>query len=98
MKKSSETIGNRTRDLPVCSAVPQPLRHRVPHNNNNNNNNNNNTILWNQQVRTDRTTPMYLTSYEQYCKPHGIPFGMKNLNMYYIFTLGYSILLCISKQ
>jgi hypothetical protein len=30
MKKSSDTIGNRTRDLPVCSAVPQPLRHRVP--------------------------------------------------------------------
>jgi hypothetical protein len=29
-KKSSDTIGNRTRDLPVCSAVPQPLRHRVP--------------------------------------------------------------------
>jgi hypothetical protein len=27
-KKS--TIGNRTHDLPVCSAVPQPLRHRVP--------------------------------------------------------------------
>jgi hypothetical protein len=24
MKKSSDTIGNRTRDLPVCSAVPQP--------------------------------------------------------------------------
>jgi hypothetical protein len=31
MKKSSDTIGNRTRELPVCSAVPQPLRHRVPH-------------------------------------------------------------------
>jgi hypothetical protein len=30
MKKSSDTIGNRSRDLPVCSAVPQPLRHRVP--------------------------------------------------------------------
>jgi hypothetical protein len=30
MKKSSDTIGNRTRDLPVCSAVPQPLRHRLP--------------------------------------------------------------------
>jgi hypothetical protein len=30
MKKSSDIIGNRTRDLPVCSAVPQPLRHRVP--------------------------------------------------------------------
>jgi hypothetical protein len=26
MKNSSNTIGNRTRDLPVCSA----LRHRVP--------------------------------------------------------------------
>jgi hypothetical protein len=30
MKKSSETIRNRSRDLPVCTAVPQPLRHRVP--------------------------------------------------------------------
>jgi hypothetical protein len=24
MKKSSDTIGNRTRDLPACSAMPQP--------------------------------------------------------------------------
>ena len=24
MKKSSDAIGNRTRDLPACSAVPQP--------------------------------------------------------------------------
>jgi hypothetical protein len=30
MKNSNETIGNRFRDLAVCSAVPQPLRHRVP--------------------------------------------------------------------
>jgi hypothetical protein len=30
MKKSSDTIGNRSRDLPVCRAVPQPLRHHVP--------------------------------------------------------------------
>jgi hypothetical protein len=28
MKNSNETIGNRSRDLPVCSAVPQPLRHQ----------------------------------------------------------------------
>jgi hypothetical protein len=28
MKKSSDTIGNRSRDLPVCSAVPQPLRYQ----------------------------------------------------------------------
>jgi len=24
MKNSNDTIGNRTRDLPVCRAVPQP--------------------------------------------------------------------------
>jgi chorismate synthase len=24
MKKSNDTIGNRTRDLPTCSALPQP--------------------------------------------------------------------------
>jgi len=24
MKNSSDTIGNQTRDLPTCSAVPQP--------------------------------------------------------------------------
>jgi hypothetical protein len=28
MKNSNDTVGNRSRDLPVCSAVPQPLRHR----------------------------------------------------------------------
>jgi hypothetical protein len=28
MKNSSDTIGNRSHDLPVCSTVPQPLRHR----------------------------------------------------------------------
>jgi hypothetical protein len=28
--KNSDNIGNRSRDLPVCSAVPQPLRYRVP--------------------------------------------------------------------
>jgi hypothetical protein len=30
MKNSSDTIGNQSRDLQVCSAVPQTLRHRVP--------------------------------------------------------------------
>jgi hypothetical protein len=28
MKNSNDTIGNRSRDLPVCSAVPQSLRHQ----------------------------------------------------------------------
>jgi hypothetical protein len=27
MKNSSDTIGNRSRDLPVCGALSQPLRH-----------------------------------------------------------------------
>jgi hypothetical protein len=30
VKNSNDTVGNRSCDLPVCSAVPQPLRHRVP--------------------------------------------------------------------
>jgi hypothetical protein len=30
MKNSKDTIGNRSRDLPACSAVPETLRHRVP--------------------------------------------------------------------
>jgi hypothetical protein len=30
LKNSNDTIGNRSRDLPVRSAVPQPLRHRGP--------------------------------------------------------------------
>jgi hypothetical protein len=30
MKNSNDTIGNRSRDLAVCSAVPQPLRHCMP--------------------------------------------------------------------
>jgi hypothetical protein len=30
-KNYCDTIGNRSLDVPVCSAVPQPLRHRVPH-------------------------------------------------------------------
>jgi hypothetical protein len=32
MKNSNDTIGNRSRDLLACSAVPQPLRHQVPPN------------------------------------------------------------------
>jgi len=32
MKNSIDNIGNRTRELPACSAVPQPTAHRVPPN------------------------------------------------------------------
>jgi hypothetical protein len=31
MKNSNDITGNRSRDLPVCSTVPQPPRHRVPY-------------------------------------------------------------------
>jgi hypothetical protein len=34
MKNSNDTIGNRSRDLPVFKAVHKPLRDRVPHINN----------------------------------------------------------------
>jgi hypothetical protein len=30
MKNSNDNIGNRSRGLPVCRAVPQPLRYLVP--------------------------------------------------------------------
>jgi len=30
LKNSNDTIGNRTRDLSVCSVVPLPLRHHAP--------------------------------------------------------------------
>src|SRR5215510_2532341 len=30
MKNSNDTIRNRSRNLPVCSLVPQPLHHRMP--------------------------------------------------------------------
>jgi hypothetical protein len=29
IKNSNDTMGNRSRDIPICSAVPQPLRQRV---------------------------------------------------------------------
>ena len=32
MKNSSDTIGNRTRDLPACSVVPQPTAPPSSHN------------------------------------------------------------------
>jgi hypothetical protein len=34
MKNSNDTVGNQSQDLPVCSTVSQPLRHRMPTNRN----------------------------------------------------------------
>jgi hypothetical protein len=31
MKNSNDTIGNRTRELPACSAVPQPTVQTLKH-------------------------------------------------------------------
>jgi hypothetical protein len=64
MKNSIDAIENRTRDLPTCSAVPQPTA--IPCapetlyillNNNNNNNNNNNCFLHYRDVCTN--APQY---------------------------------------
>ena len=46
MKNSNGRIENRTRDLPACSAVPQPTAIPRTHNNNNNNNNNAMIVAW----------------------------------------------------
>jgi hypothetical protein len=48
LKNSGDSIGNRTRDLPACSAVPQttaPPRIHYNNDDDNNNNNNNNNLL-----------------------------------------------------
>jgi hypothetical protein len=42
IKNTNDTIGNRTRDLPACSAVPQPTALRRDDDDDNDNNNNNN--------------------------------------------------------
>ena len=53
MKNYSDTIGNRTRDLSACNAMPQPTAPPAAcpdyddddDDDNNNNNNNNNSVL-----------------------------------------------------
>jgi hypothetical protein len=42
MKNSNDTIGNRTRDLPACSAVPQPTTAHPDDDDDDDDNNNNN--------------------------------------------------------
>ena len=46
MKNSNDTIGNRNRDLPACSAVPQPTAPRAC----------NNTVTTTTKVTTTVTT------------------------------------------
>jgi heme/copper-type cytochrome/quinol oxidase subunit 2 len=43
MKNSNDTIGNRTRDLPTCSAVPKPTA--LPNNNSSSFSNYNNIVI-----------------------------------------------------
>jgi len=46
MKNSSDPNGNRTRDLPTCSAVPQPTAPpRTPHNVGSKSNNSNKLMV-----------------------------------------------------
>ena len=61
MKNSYDTIGNRTRDLPVCSAVPQPTAPpRTPI-----------TILYSLKIQLDTITHRNrITSQETESPPH----------------------------
>jgi hypothetical protein len=86
MKNSSDTIRNRTRDLPACSAVPQPtapprapLTKRLQPNDNmeHNNNCNNTAILVNCTMTNKRTInlqniilPLHVSTL--LCHPQGI--------------------------
>jgi hypothetical protein len=45
LKKLFYLMGSRTRYLPACTIVPQPLRYSVPHITTTTNNNNNAKIL-----------------------------------------------------
>ena len=57
MKNSSDTIGNRTRDLPTCSAVPQPTAlRRAPH-------------LFITRIKDSMT----VTTPQSYCVHHTLP-------------------------
>jgi hypothetical protein len=78
IKNSKETIGNRTRDLPTCSALPQQTA--CPNNNNNNNNNNKplsvSVLLWKSEtfsfafvssrIRKQRTVVTYTDKYYEH--------------------------------
>jgi hypothetical protein len=62
MKNSNGNIGNRTRDLPACSAVTQPnvpsraKKIRDSNNQYNNNNNNNKQKHWYEHVPQSAVT------------------------------------------
>ena len=51
LKNSNKTIGNRTCDLPVCSVVPLPLRHRAPPN------------ITDRRVKTSTRTKRFLPNF-----------------------------------
>jgi hypothetical protein len=66
MKNSNNTIGNQNRDLPACSAVPQPTAPPRAQDYNNNNNNNNIFINSNWVV----TRWQYTFTHKQYTEQH----------------------------
>jgi hypothetical protein len=62
--KNSDTIGNRFHDLTVCSAVPQPLRHSVPHQNYS-------SVVIYIQIYEDMFRVRERTKVQQFCRPEG---------------------------
>jgi hypothetical protein len=80
VKNYSDTIGNRSRDLPVCSAVPQPPRHRVPPE----------SIKVHEKIRMPYRIPFGSQSTAVYTKCYTI----YKIELYVLYNL-YCISLCV---
>jgi len=91
VKKSNDTIGNRTRDLPACSVVPQPTAlPRAP-----NRNEYQEYFLWSKGGRCVKLTtlPLYAPIVWKFCEPQppGTPHVLSRAEY------GFFYLLCIRR-
>jgi hypothetical protein len=77
MKNFNDAIGNRSRDLLVCSAVPQTLRHRMPHSNGSNSKKSvlHNKLCLGELLNYQVLLPLLksLTASHTWCQCHTIP-------------------------
>jgi hypothetical protein len=88
IKNSNNTIGNRSRDPPVCSVVPQPLRHRVPP-----------ACYSTLPISQDITRQLLKSSASKYraqCVIYGINIGWKNILFTKVFII--SLYLSIARK
>jgi hypothetical protein len=69
LKNSSDSIGNQTRDLPACSAVPQPTV--LPHTPVNSNSSNHfQDATWKDMEITETHTKFHMHFYPQSAVKH----------------------------